>query len=79
MQSRPTFSPFEVEGKLLRDSPLEETQQYGEHQQTRVHARVRIMFNLNKAHLYSNIHPPLICAEGQSDGALVSEAEATLR
>lgn len=79
MQSRPTFSPFEVEGKLLRDSPLEETQQYGEHQQTKVHTRVRIMFNPNKAHLHSNIHPPLICAEWQSDDALVSEAEATLR
>lgn len=45
MQSRPTFSPFEVEGKLLRDSPLEETLQYGEHQQTGVHAKVRNMVN----------------------------------
>lgn len=45
MQSRPTFSPFEVEGKLLRDSPLEEMQQYGEHQQLGVRAKVRIMFN----------------------------------
>lgn len=48
MQSRPTFSPFEVEGKLLRDSPLEETLQYGEHQQTRVHAKVRNMVNPNE-------------------------------
>lgn len=79
MQSRPTFSPFEVEGKLLRDSPLEETQQYGEHQQTRVHAKVRIMFNLNKAHLHSNAPSPLICGEWQSDDALISEAEATLQ
>lgn len=51
MQSSPTFAPFEVEEKLLRDSPLEEALQYGEHQQALVHAKVRNMVNLNEASL----------------------------
>lgn len=55
MQSRPTFSPFEVEEKLLRDSPLEETLQYGEHQQTRVHTKVRNMVNPTEAPLHNHM------------------------
>lgn len=55
MQSRPTFSPFEVEGKLLKDSPLEETRQYGEHQQLGVHQKVRIMFNPSGGTLAFNL------------------------
>ena len=55
MQSRPTFSPFEVEEKLLRDSPLEETLQYGEYQQTRVHIKVSNMLNLDEPTLHRHI------------------------
>lgn len=51
MQSRPTFSLFEVEEKLLRDSPLEETLQYGKYQQVQVHTKVSHMFNLSEAPL----------------------------
>lgn len=63
MQSSPTCSPFEVEEKLLRDSPLEETLQYGEHQQTRVHTEVSNMANLNEALLHLHISL-LICCGG---------------
>lgn len=52
MQSRPTFSPFEVEEKLLRDSPLEETLQYEEYQQTRVHAKVSNTVSLSEVPLH---------------------------
>lgn len=63
MQSRPTFSPFEVEEKLLRDSPLEETLQYGERQQTRVYTKVSNMVNPNEAPLHLHISPLLSCAD----------------
>lgn len=63
MQSRPTFSPFEVEEKLLRDSPLEETLQYGERQQTKVHTKVSNMVNPNEAPLHLHISPLLSCAD----------------
>lgn len=63
MQNRPTFPPFEVQGKLLRDSPLEETLQYGEHQQTGVHAKVRNMVNPTEAPLHLHISLPLICVD----------------
>lgn len=52
MQSRPTFSAFEVEEKLLRDSPLEETLQYGEHQQARVRGKVSDAVNPDEAPLH---------------------------
>ena len=57
MQSRPTFAPFEVEEKLLRDSPLEEALQYGEHQQTGVHSKVSNIVNPNEAPLHLHISP----------------------
>lgn len=60
MQSRPTFAAFEVEEKLLRDSPLEETQQYGHHQQTRVHSKVSNIVNPNEASHDLHISPILI-------------------
>lgn len=63
MQSRPTLPPFEVQGKLLRDSPLEETLQYGEHQQTGVHAKARNTVNPTEAPLHLHISLPLICAD----------------
>lgn len=63
MQSRPTFSAFEVEEKLLRDSPLEETLQHGEHQQTRVHRKVSTMVNPDEAPLHLHISLLLSCAD----------------
>lgn len=63
MQSRPTFSPFEVEEKLLRDSPLEETLQFSEHQQTRVHRKVSDVVNPNEATLHLHISPLLSCVD----------------
>lgn len=80
MQSRPTFSPFEVEEKLLRDSPLEGTLQYEEHQQTRVRTKVSTTVNLNEDPLHLHISLLLGCRLWWwCNDALVSETEATFQ
>lgn len=73
MQRRPTFSPFEVEGKLLRDSRLEERLQYGEHQQARVQPKVRNVVNLPSCYaddvLMSTYQMPALLISGRSRAA----------
>lgn len=73
MQRRPTFSPFEVEGKLLRDSRLEERLQYGEHQQARVQPKVRNVVKLPSCYaddvLMSTYQMPALLISGRSRAA----------